>query len=102
MPKVDVDIGVPGIREIYVEFEGDDEEVKASLFVLGHKIGDRRIGIDPARQDGYSYYSEEENAPGNVQLKLEVWVHWATRVLTLVVLYKSPLGKGKKENRTTW
>ncbi|ADM70874.1 hypothetical protein GMA19_03068 [Paenibacillus polymyxa E681] len=100
MPKVDV--GISGVPGVYVEFDADEKEVNASLFALGQKIGDEKISIDAIRDDGYSFYGKEFNAPANIQLKYEVWVHWATRVLTLVVLYKTPVGKGKKENRTNW
>lgn len=99
MSKIELEIPIPQVPGAYVEYEADGDQVKFTLFFAGIQLASDTFKATAANAEGFSYAKHEKTFDAGIKVNLtfEVWIRWNDKKIVLVILYKSPLGKGKKE-----
>lgn len=96
MSKIEIEIPIPNAPGARVDYEVEGDQIKSTLYYLGIEVGSETFKLTEANEEGFGYARYEKNGPG-LKLTFEIWIRWKESKIVLVVLYKTPFGKGKKE-----
>ena len=91
-----IDVPIPQAPGAHVEYEVDGDRIQTTLFFADIKIASETFEATAANEQGFGYAKYEKKELG-FDFTFEIWIRWQDRKIVLVVLYNSPIGKGKKE-----
>ncbi|MEK4732325.1 hypothetical protein [Paenibacillus sp. FSL L8-0641] len=98
MPKIDIPIPeVPGASAL-VEYETDENKVECTISIAGHEIAKQTIEATAANEEGFGFFKAGESRKlggSKFELTFEFWVRWKEQKVVFILLYTSPIGKGK-------